>query len=263
MKRSSQPRKTASLSESVHQQLSMYALASGAAGVGLLALAQPAEAKIVYTPANVAIGYGGVQTYHLDLNHDGIADFSIAATVRGYACGNRGTLIFGLFAKAAAGNGAIPKGKVPLDAALLAGASIGPAQHFFGGKGTMAYWRHNYGGECHPNQARGYWQNANAYLGLTFKISGQTHYGWARLSVIRHFFKGYTATLTGYAYETIPGKAITAGKTNGADDWQQDELGPDAFFLTNPVPDRPQPASLGMLALGAQSISQRDANKKG
>ena len=43
-------RKTAKLSESIHQQLSMYALAASAAGVGMLA--QPAEAKIVYTPVH-------------------------------------------------------------------------------------------------------------------------------------------------------------------------------------------------------------------
>jgi hypothetical protein len=45
MTRSSRPRETAfNLSGSVHQQLSAYALAASAAGVGLLALAQPSEA---------------------------------------------------------------------------------------------------------------------------------------------------------------------------------------------------------------------------
>ena len=48
-----QPPKTPSkLSDSVHHQLSLYALAASAAGVGVLALAQPADAKIVYTPAH-------------------------------------------------------------------------------------------------------------------------------------------------------------------------------------------------------------------
>jgi hypothetical protein len=250
MKRSSGPHKTASnLPDSVHQQLNMYTLAAGAAGVGALALAQAAEAKIVYTPANVVIGLGGVQTYHLDLNKDGVADFSIDTTHRGYACGNRGTLIFGLFEKGVARNGAM--GRTPLAAALSAGASIGPAQRFFGAKGTMAYYRHNYGGHCHPNEARGYWQNVNArYLGLIFKISGQFHYGWARLNVTRHRLHGFTATLTGYAYETIPGKAIVAGKTV-ADEYE-DDFGPGAS-LTNPIPDK-QPPSLGMLALGAQGV---------
>jgi hypothetical protein len=55
MKRSSRLRKTAKLSESVHHQLNMYALAATAAGVGMLAFVQPSEAEIVYTPSHLAI----------------------------------------------------------------------------------------------------------------------------------------------------------------------------------------------------------------
>src|SRR5579863_4896315 len=76
MRRSTGPRKTASLSESVHRRLNMYALAAGAAGVGMLAIAQPAAAKIVYTPANIRLG--GI--YPIDLNHDGIVDFDLYGT---------------------------------------------------------------------------------------------------------------------------------------------------------------------------------------
>jgi hypothetical protein len=76
MKRSSGPRETADLSVSIHQQLNIYALAAGAAGAGVLALAQPVEAKIVYTPAHRVIGPDS--KYLLDLNHDGIPDFTIA-----------------------------------------------------------------------------------------------------------------------------------------------------------------------------------------
>jgi hypothetical protein len=42
-------RRAGQLSAQVHQRLNSYALAASAAGVGMLALAQPAEAKIVYT----------------------------------------------------------------------------------------------------------------------------------------------------------------------------------------------------------------------
>ena len=42
----------AQLSQSLNQRVHAYALAASAAGVGVLALAQPAEAKIVYTPAH-------------------------------------------------------------------------------------------------------------------------------------------------------------------------------------------------------------------
>ena len=41
----------------------------------MLALAQSAEAKIVYTKTHVVIGRNNI--YELDLNHDGLADFKI------------------------------------------------------------------------------------------------------------------------------------------------------------------------------------------
>jgi hypothetical protein len=62
------------LSDSVHHQLSMYALAASAAGLGVLALPQPAAAKIIYTKTHRAI-QGCDQRLNLDLNHDGHADF--------------------------------------------------------------------------------------------------------------------------------------------------------------------------------------------
>jgi hypothetical protein len=75
MKPSLQPSRTPSkLSDSLRQQLNMYALAATAAGVGLLALAQLAEAKIIYTKTHHVIDDHN-RYYYLDLNHDGKADF--------------------------------------------------------------------------------------------------------------------------------------------------------------------------------------------
>jgi hypothetical protein len=56
MKRSPRPRDIVSLSDSVHQRLNSYALAAGAAAVGVLPLAQPADAKIIYTKTHQVIG---------------------------------------------------------------------------------------------------------------------------------------------------------------------------------------------------------------
>jgi len=75
MKRTS--RRPSKLSESLHRQLNSYALAASAAGVGVLAVVQPAEAKVVYTPTHQAIRNNN--SYHLDLNHDRITDFTIRA----------------------------------------------------------------------------------------------------------------------------------------------------------------------------------------
>jgi hypothetical protein len=75
MKRNSRP--PAALPESIHRQLSKYAIAASAAGVGMIALTQAAEARIVYTPANIKIvENGGLISF--DLNHDGIPDFGLS-----------------------------------------------------------------------------------------------------------------------------------------------------------------------------------------
>ena len=95
----------------------------------------------------------------------------------------------------------------------------------------------------------GPWLNVDCrYLGLKFFIKGHVHYGWARFNVTAGDGK-ITATLTGYAYETIPNKPIIAGKTKGPGDASVEE--------SSAAPSRPtsQPATLGLLALGSHGLS--------
>ena len=68
-------RQPAGLSDSLSHRLNSYALAASAAGVGMLTLAQPAEGRIVYHHAHNVIGPG--EHYALDLNHDGVTDFTL------------------------------------------------------------------------------------------------------------------------------------------------------------------------------------------
>ena len=56
----------------------------------------------------------------------------------------------------------------------------------------------------------GPWLGRLGYLGLSFQVNGQTYYGWALLKCAG---KSIVTTLLGYAYETIPGRAILAGET--------------------------------------------------
>src|SRR5271155_5870254 len=77
MKKSPHPRIYLKLSESAVHQLNQYALGAAAAGVGILALAHPAEAKIIYTRADTSIPVNG-GLIELDLNHDGINDFQFS-----------------------------------------------------------------------------------------------------------------------------------------------------------------------------------------
>jgi hypothetical protein len=75
MKRSTRDSKTIlQISSSLSARLNAYALAAGAAGMGLLALAPPADAEVVYTPVHVVFD-GSRTTYSIDVNNDGQPDF--------------------------------------------------------------------------------------------------------------------------------------------------------------------------------------------
>src|SRR5579863_8625027 len=67
------PRTPSNLPEPVRRWLNSYVLAAGAAGIGMLASASPAEAKIVYTAAHHKLPLN--KDFFLDLNHDGVRDF--------------------------------------------------------------------------------------------------------------------------------------------------------------------------------------------
>jgi len=245
MKASPLPRKTANLSESIHQQLSMYALAAGAAGVGMLALAQSSEAKIVYTPAHKQLPLNRV--LNLDLNHDRISDFQFFLNSRHTSAG----VLYSLIVQPGQPNQlsnrvVMAAGDLICAAALPKGARIssknkfylGPIEMFirqvFSTGGTASYcpWRKISG-------------KKQAYLGLEFSIKGKVHFAWARFGDI-HPGHTPTAELTGYAYETIPNKPIIAGATKGPEDAE-----PTAAFSSQ----TPEPATLGALALGAPGLS--------
>jgi hypothetical protein len=242
MKRSPRLRKTANLSDSVQHKLNMYALA--AAGLGMLATAQPAEAKIVYTPAHMRLEQN-TPPIPLDLNHDGIPDF--------FFDNHFDVVSFLNVTEAYSANeiwNVRSKGRL-CAAALRKGVEVGTNRHFRKDPELGLFLDYT-----SFNTYFGPWHNVkHAYLGLKFSIKGKIHFGWASLTTITPgWYHGITATLTGYAYETIPGKAIIAGATKGPEnDREQRDFGPGAF-LTNPIPDTPQPASLGMLALGAQGV---------
>jgi hypothetical protein len=217
MKRSSGPSKTANLSESIHHQLNVYALAASAAGVGALALALPAEAKIVYTPSDTVIffSYAGIP---LDLNHDHVNDFTLHHQT------GQGTFTY-MFVGSyhhRSTNLVVAKPALPFGywaRALRAGVSIGPAITF-AKQGIAQMGERIINGTT--SQFRGPWANGgkgvkNHYLGLKFVIRGKVHYGWARLTVTPTNGKFFTETLTGYAYETIPNKPIITGATKGPD----------------------------------------------
>jgi hypothetical protein len=231
------PRTPSKLSESLHQRLNSYALAASAAGVGMLALTQPLEAKIVYTKAHQQIAPN--TQFNLDLNHDGITDFTIANRYFFTNSKTRGGSLKVTFPTGNAVRGYVNSTgfygrSYFLASAFRAGVQIKANNKKFLPKyATMGFSFTATSGFFHQGQ----WRNAtNRYLGLKFAIQGQIHYGWARLTTNCSNYQ-CNALLTGYAYETIPGKSIVTGKTHGKD------------VVTV------EPATLGHLARGASGLS--------
>ena len=215
---------SAAFSTGIEKRLCAYALAAGAGGVGLLALALPAEAEIVSTPVHQTLQ----PNHHLsiDLNNDGIADITLNNEINL----NTSSRSDELFA-----SGGIQQNAVTTshgDAlALPAGAPIG-SSGAFSLVGFMAFGFRAYGGTTIVGLP---WANVTKrYLGVRFQINGETHYGWARLSV-KVVNARIVAGLTGYAYETIANQSLKAGQTTETDD--------DAAILNA--------GTLGALALGS------------
>jgi hypothetical protein len=258
-----EPRKTrnqSQLSAKLEKNLWAYAALASAAGIGMLASAPTAEAKIVYTPVNAALP----PEYALDLNHDGIVDFYLdpgkTASVGG---SNRASYlevchIAGQCVQSSSSLQPNKDNTVRIfssgAAALPADAKIADGEKFQApGFAAGLLGRDYYSRSSNTAQFwKGPWANGgkgstNRYLGFKFKIDGQFHYGWARLSVSTPAHGPYKATLTGYAYETIPNKGIVAGQESGPAEIGENinKVNPTSAFRS---------ASLGLLGLGAAGL---------
>ena len=239
MTRSPKPSRTdCKPSERFNKRLHMYSLAAGAAGVGLLSFAKPATGEIIYTPANVVISPRVLHSYSLDLNHDGTTDFFLNASARQSIDMSGGTSQ--IIAKPALSNAV--EGYGGNAAALKTGQTISSGRKFSGR--FMASLFTFLTTELHFH---GRWAKvANRYLGLKFQIDGQTHFGWARLSVGGN---PLTAKLTGYAYETTANASIIAGETASAG---KASLAPGGEPGSRA---HVAPMTLGQLALGVAGLT--------
>ncbi len=232
MKRTS--RKPSTLSESLQRRLGSYALAASAAGVSLLALSQPAEGEITYTPANKILPNcedNPRLCLKIDLNHDGIVDFKIPFKLR---IKPYRTDLAGIWVENPGVGTAAPKNAIwgtltshgRAASALSSGVSVGNNSAKFSPQNNLM-WASSW-----PYAPWGQWKDvSDGYLGFKFYIKGEAHYGWARFSAVGS--REIRPTLTGYAYESIPNKPIVTGQTKDSDDVQL------------------RPASLGRLAQGS------------
>jgi len=215
------------------RHLAAYVLAAGVA-----VSTHPAHAEIVFTRANLSLLNG---FYAIDFNHDGVSDFSLHAYLSGDSSSNYNDLLK-VGARGAASVIGLEKGNAlsawdaPLD------WSIGPdSPRPFINIDHRSALMLAIGPKFNP--PRGPWKNVtNRFLGLKFLINGETHYGWARLTVTTAHGV-INATLTGYAYETTPGQAILAG-----------DRGPAAKPAVETLDFATPGPSLGDLSRGAASL---------
>jgi hypothetical protein len=249
-----QNRPPTQISPNLDKGLLGYAAAAAAAGVGLLALVQPAEAKIILTPSNIPITFGG-GPLQFDINHDGIPDFALSWSCVNNFCftsmgGRRHPSDINIFELAVIPTQASNEVNA-ITSAINSTRGIECAKEL--GKGhTIGFGKHFQTGKLPLYQGLsdgspgGYCQwkgktNIGGFLGLKFVVGGQTYYGWAHVTL-----SPAGPSLTGYAYEDVPGQPILTGATRGAD---------EANVVNPPVLPAPQPPSLGLLALGSSGLT--------
>jgi hypothetical protein len=217
------------LSDSFRRQLNMYALAASAAGVGISAMAQPAEARIVYTKTHRVMGPNSRLSLNFTDHHQfRFTDYIVGSgfLVAAFSIAGRYSHAFPLATQSCRFAAALAAGKT------VSSKQFPPCNDWRGIPMATAEVKSStshYGGP---------WVNVtNRYLGLSFGRGAARHYGWARLNVqVDKQNAEIHAVLTGYAYETLPNKPIITGKTKG----------PDAITVGS--------GSLGALAAGAPGL---------
>jgi hypothetical protein len=181
MKRSTGPRTTAELSHSFHRRLNAYALAASAAGVGMLALAPTAAAKIVFTRVHKTIPYNHGPLF-FDVNNDGVNDFALRGRLTSTTSGkfaklnvyaaHAGNAVWSVQSRGHHCASAVPTGKL-----------IGEKRKFSPDK-LLMFLIETLAGSG-PNYCP--WIGVRySYLGLKIEINGKIHYGWARVNFLAH-----------------------------------------------------------------------------
>ncbi len=233
------------LAESISARLGLYARMASAAGVSLLALAQPSEAEVVYTQVHKAIGAN--VTVPVDFNHDGIVDLVISENSSTERNGFEGIV---LEAIPRHGGGVLMGSFIGFAADLPDGARIGDGRTFYHKPALMIGYGASFYGTYFGSWAYG---PTDRCLGVKFLIDGQVHYGWARVAADLRF-PDIVAVLKGFAYETEPGRPIRAGYRGPASE-SETEPEPSGEILPAPqMNKKPAPPSLGLLALGALGL---------
>jgi len=230
-------RKPKKLASVLDKRLSAYVALAAAAGVSVLACVEPVYADVVFTPSDATVKCRFTDLA-IDLNNDGIADFTLInlGLEHGSAIGITGP----------AGNAAMATNArfYKYAYALLPHTPIVPTRNFqsFSGRGTFGPELAGSGGLSSSTYPHGQFADThNRAVGLRFKINGLNHYGWIGF---RKFDGGCTGQLAGWAYETVPNRPIRAGQTHESS--EDATLSPQSYEESGaPIPPTPAVLSLG------------------
>jgi hypothetical protein len=228
-------------------RLKLYSLAAAAAGVSVLALGQPAESEVIVTKKNLPIPMSRncCEGVEISLSNNGVNDFSISLLNYTTKYISVRHLNIKPLSKGAAVIESDNGYTRPNALALARGANIGRAGPFSGD--PLAYIERTNIWTNGTKRSYGNWggNTQNKYLGVRFFINGKVHFGWVRLTVnIPPPRDVMSATITAYAYETVPNRSILAGTPDKPTAGAQPEAQAE---------DAAQP-SLGMLALGVDGL---------
>ena len=175
-----------------------------------------ANAQIIYTDVNpdstiTCIGSACTKSYNVDLNNDGVSDYSISSIRNGNIC-QHGGLVYRSSVSVSALNTnavvAVTNTTYPLamnfDNVISSGLSLSASGFVFN-----KYW-----GNCGTGTLNLWPNSVDRYLGLKLIVGANTYYGWARMQVV--FGSQPTFIIKDYAYNTIPNQPIRAGETSCA-----------------------------------------------
>jgi hypothetical protein len=173
-----------------------------------------AKAQIIYTNVNPDAKFscskaGCSHQYNLDLNNDGVNDFSIIVAGSLSFCGGNHHN-FSVSIVPLDSNGVVPTNPLSLNAIIN-------DQSIYDSAATTleSYYSYVLRNVCIGGMTGSWSSSSDGYLGLKLIKRGKTYFGWVRL-LISVSSKSASVTIKDYAYNSIRNQFIAAGQSNNA-----------------------------------------------
>ena len=197
--------------------------------IGDTTIVTPAKDSIVYTDVSpdLAILKFRTDSFRLDLNNDGIYDFTFLGSYSADKCGDFLDGLYAiddsfLIAPAINSNNEIITDGAGKAFAIDSASAIATDSIWASTPQILLYGAAKAVGHCTTllPDVQGYWLNASdKYIGLKFRKSNNVYYGWLRLTCtytvsaqVRNLLVPGNFIIKDYAYNAAPKKPILAGQ---------------------------------------------------